>query len=64
VNTADVDLAVLLHVRIVRQPRARCAVCRIRRVLYRVQVNAFGAEPGLTEARCAPCWNISLTDEA
>lgn len=46
-----------------RQPgRARCAYCRIRRVLYRIGVRTMLRSAEFTEARCATCWNISPED--
>lgn len=57
---ADVAINAQAHVDIRREARrARCASCRIRRVLYRVGLNAFGATPTVTEARCATCWGIA-----
>jgi hypothetical protein len=65
---AGPDLAVLdlrhsALVFIERRPRARCARCRLRRVLYRIAVRSIAHSPEFTEARCATCWGITALDE-
>lgn len=48
-----------LAARITREERRhRCAVCRVRRVLYRIRVAGLFTPGDATEARCAPCWGI------
>jgi hypothetical protein len=58
--SADVELSVDLEVKLTRAPlRARCSVCHIRRVLYRiVVVNVRVTAGGASEARCAECWGV------
>lgn len=58
-DDALVDLRAHLLVFIERQPRARCARCGLRRVLYRIAVRTILRTPEFTEARCATCWGIA-----
>lgn len=56
---ADLVIAGTAHVGVQRaRRRSRCAFCRVRRQLYRIVLTAYGADPALTEARCASCWGI------
>ena len=57
-HAADLELSRgVMTVQVRRQPRARCAECRLRRVLYRIAA-LMASGTGETEARCAPCWGI------
>ena len=42
--------------------RARCIVCRLYRVLYRITVAGTGDDVGYSEARCADCWGMRVDD--
>lgn len=62
-DTLDTPVVEVRHTMLVfvrRQPgRARCARCRIRRVLYRIAVQTVNHAPEFTEARCAECWGLA-----
>jgi hypothetical protein len=57
-TAADLELnRAFVTVQVRRQPRAKCAACRLRRVLYRIAALMAGGT-GETEARCSECWGI------
>lgn len=47
----------VMTVQVRRQPRAKCAICHLRRVLYRIAALMAGGA-GETEARCGGCWGF------
>ena len=52
----DLELSrAVMTVQFRRQPRAKCATCHLRRVLYRVGAIMAGGH-GETKARCLACW--------
>jgi hypothetical protein len=51
------EVAVRLETALMRVPRASCAVCMARRVLYRIVV-ASPVSTDFSEARCAKCWGV------
>jgi hypothetical protein len=56
--SAELELVgAMTDVQVRRQLRGKCAVCGLRRVLYRIAALMAGGV-GATEARCAPCWGI------
>ena len=55
---ADLELSRgVMTVQVRRQPRAKCAICHLRRVLYRIAALMAGGV-GETEARCGGCWGF------
>jgi hypothetical protein len=51
------EVAIRLETSLLRVPRAGCAICKARRVLYRIVV-ASPVSVDLSEARCAKCWGV------
>lgn len=52
-----VEVPVRLAIAVIREPRARCSNCQLRRVLYRIEATA-GPNPDRTDARCRQCWGM------
>ena len=54
---ALIEVRLSIRVLIVREPRrAKCAVCELRRTLYRVRAGRDDDE--CSDARCAECWGM------